>query len=73
VKWNEYDKALKIPFPTILDLGTLTYSIPDGFIRTVLAEKPIPYKLRPCEIKTIRLPFDRKNAPREVNLLEGLS
>jgi hypothetical protein len=52
-------------------LGTLTCSIPDGFIRTVFAEKPIPYKLRPCEVKTILLPLHGKNPPREVNLFEG--
>ncbi len=44
-----------------------------GEVRTALADKPIPYKLRPCEIKTILLPLDRKEPPREVNLLEGLS
>jgi alpha-mannosidase len=44
-----------------------------GEVRTVLSEKPIFYRLRPCEIKTILLPLDMKKAPREVNLLEGQS
>jgi alpha-mannosidase len=44
-----------------------------GEVRTVLADKPIPYKLRPCEIKTILLPLEKKGEPREVSLLEGLS
>jgi alpha-mannosidase len=44
-----------------------------GEVRTVLADKPIPYRLRPCEIKTILLPLDKKRPPREVNLLEGRS
>jgi len=44
-----------------------------GEVRTVLADKPIPYKLRPGEIKTILLPLDKKSPPREVSLLEGLS
>ena len=42
----------------------------EGEVRTVLADKPIPYKLRPCEIKTILFPIDRKNPPREANLIE---
>ena len=42
-------------------------------VRTVLANRPIPYQLRPCEIKTILLPLDKKKPPREVSLLEGLS
>jgi alpha-mannosidase len=41
-----------------------------GEVRTILADKPIPYRLRPCEIKTILLPLDRKIPPREVNLIE---
>jgi len=44
-----------------------------GEVRTALADKPIPYKLRPCEIKTILLPLDKQKPAREVNLLEGLS
>ena len=44
-----------------------------GEVRTVLSDKPIPYQLRPCEIKTILLPLDKKNPPREVSLIEGLS
>ncbi len=43
-----------------------------GEVRTVLADKPIPYKLHPCEIKTILLPLDKKSPPREVNLIEEL-
>ena len=44
-----------------------------GEVRMVLADRPIPYRLRPCEIKTILLPLDRKKPPREVSLIEGLS
>jgi len=98
VNWNEYYNVLKIAIPTVLNMGTMTYSIPYGFIErpmngeeepgqtwvdisgretegkvvTVLADKPIPYRLRPCEIKTILLPLDRKKPPREVNFLEGI-
>ncbi len=43
-----------------------------GVVKTILMDKPIPYSLRPCEIKTILLPLDRKSQPREVNLLEGI-
>jgi hypothetical protein len=41
-----------------------------GVVTTVLADKSIPYKLRPCEIKTILLPLDKQKPPREMNLLE---
>lgn len=44
-----------------------------GEVRTVLADRPIPYRLRPCEIKTILLPLDKKKPPHEVSLTEGLS
>ena len=43
-----------------------------GEVNTVLADKPIPYKLRPCEIKTILLPLDKKKPPREVSLTKAL-
>jgi alpha-mannosidase len=41
-----------------------------GEVRTVLADNPIPYKLRPCEIKTILLPLNKETPPRKVNLIE---
>jgi len=44
-----------------------------GEVRTVLADRPITFQLRPCEIKTILLPLDKKMPPREVSLIEGLS
>jgi alpha-mannosidase len=65
LKMAEKEQAL------ILRLVELAGQETAGEVRTVLADKPIPYRLRPCEIKTILLPFDKKKPPREVNLLEG--
>jgi alpha-mannosidase len=67
LKMAEKENAL------VLRLVELSGRENSGEVKTVLADNPIPYKLRPCEIKTILLPLDRKSAPREVNLLEGLS
>jgi alpha-mannosidase len=67
LKMAERENAL------VLRLVELAGRETEGEMVTVLADKPIPYKLRPCEIKTILLPFDRKKPPREVNLLEGQS
>jgi alpha-mannosidase len=67
LKMAEKENAL------VLRLVELRGQETKGEVRTALADKPIPYRLRPCEIKTILLPLDRKSAPREVNLLEGLS
>jgi alpha-mannosidase len=44
-----------------------------GKVRTVLADRPITFQLRSCEIKTILLPLDKKMPPREVSMIEGLS
>jgi alpha-mannosidase len=54
----------------VLRLVELAGRQAEGEIKTVLADEPIPYRLRPCEIKTILLPLDRKSPPREVNLIE---
>jgi len=65
LKMAEKEEAL------ILRLVELSGQETAGEVRTVLADKPIPYRLRPCEIKTILLPLDRKKLPREVSLIEG--
>jgi alpha-mannosidase len=67
LKMAENERAL------ILRLVELAGRETTGEVRTVLADKPIPYNLRPCEIKTILLPLDKKRPPREVSLIEGLS
>jgi len=67
LKMAEREKALA------LRLVELAGREATGEVRTVLAEKPIPYKLRPGEIKTLLLPLDKKKPPREVNLIEGVS
>jgi alpha-mannosidase len=64
LKMAETGKAL------VLRLVELAGREAVGEVRTILTDKPIPYRLRPCEIKTILLPLDKESPPREVNLIE---
>ncbi len=41
-----------------------------GEIACPLLDKPYRFKIGPCQIKTILLPFEKGRAPRETNLLE---
>jgi len=66
LKMAEKEEAL------VLRLVELAGRETTGEVRTVLADRPIPYQLRPCEIKTILLPLDKKKPPRDVSLIEGL-
>lgn len=44
-----------------------------GELSGPLFEKPAPFKLGPCQIKTFVLPLEKGKAPRETNLIEGMS
>ncbi|MCX6560746.1 MAG: hypothetical protein NTZ26_09555 [Candidatus Aminicenantes bacterium] len=43
-----------------------------GELSVALFGKPLPFKLGPCQIKTYMLPLDKRQAPRETNLVEGM-
>jgi alpha-mannosidase len=41
-----------------------------GELSGALLDKPLPFKLDPCQIKTFVLPLEKGKTPRETNLLE---
>ncbi len=64
LKMAERDSAL------ILRLVELQGRAVEGTVRLAGLDKPIAFRLRPNEIRTYRIPLDKANPPRQVNLLE---
>jgi hypothetical protein len=66
LKMAEKDSAL------VLRLVELHGQEAAGELSGLLLDKPLSFKLSPCQIKTIILPLEKGKPPLETNLLENV-